>query len=94
VPTRTCPRCYAVQRPRPVCEYCGSPFPLTPREVAQVEGELAEVKRQESIRDSRREVGRARTFDELVALAQRRSYQWPTAWARKILAVRQASGRA
>ena len=78
---RTCPSCYAAFKPQPVCPVCGADCaPKAKRGMAQVDGELQELKR-ESVRQrieertkSRREQGQARTLQSLLALAKERGY--------------------
>lgn len=61
---RICPQCWAAQSSqRQTCVECDAQFPLKPREVAEVAGELVEIQR----RQARREQGRAQTLEELIA---------------------------
>jgi superfamily II DNA or RNA helicase len=86
---RICPKCFAAQAPGPsVCQFCGTAFNKTPREIQQAEGELQEVIRMAAKVAARKEVGRARTESELVALGQSRGYKNPQWWAQSILAAR------
>lgn len=89
VPVRICPKCFAAQRPgQATCRFCGATFTPSPREVKQQEGELVEVDRAAVQIQRRREVGMARSFDDLVALGRARNYKSPTMWAHHILAAR------
>lgn len=98
---RQCPRCYAVASiAADICKACGFQFVAIPREIEQVEGELEEVDdatMRSLAREARlKEQQRARTFDDLVALARLRGYKNPEKWARHVYASRQAkeAGRA
>ncbi|MEP2234036.1 MAG: DEAD/DEAH box helicase [Marinomonas sp.] len=82
VVTKTCPECLYVYRPAPRCPQCGHSAPVQAREIEVVEGELEEVKRQERVakKEARMEVGRAETFEELLAIEKERGYK--NGWAR------------
>jgi len=90
---RTCPSCYAAFKPQPVCPVCGADCaPKAKRGMAQVDGELQELRR-ESVRQRiaertshRREQGKARTLQQLLALAKERGYS--PGWAYKVHASR------
>ena len=57
------------------------------REIEQVEGTLEEVKRAEQVQ-KRREVGRARSLDDLIRVGRERGYKNPEFWARKVMSGR------
>ena len=90
---RTCPNCYAAFKPQPVCPVCGTDCaPKAKRGMAQVDGELQQLRR-ESVRQRiaertshRREQGKARTLQSLLALAKERGYS--PGWAYKVYASR------
>lgn len=90
VPVRQCEECFSVFRPRPACPQCGHAIQAKVREVEVVEGTLEEVKRTEAV-DKRREVGRAKSLDELIRIGAARGYKNPAFWARKVMAGRQAA---
>lgn len=88
---RTCPNCYRAFKTAPVCPFCGEEYPLTAwelkaheeielRRITAEEAEIMEQKRKEA----RREQGRARSFEELVAIGMARGYQNPAFWASKV----------
>jgi len=70
---RTCPQCYGVHRPHlRTCPYCGYVHPLDARIPAE-----ADIILQEQVRtkkEMRRAVGRARSVEELEAIARERGY--------------------
>jgi superfamily II DNA or RNA helicase len=69
---RVCHICAGAFKPGPQeCPYCNKPIRLTPREIKQREGELAEFERI----DKRREERSARTLTELVTIAKERGYK-------------------
>jgi superfamily II DNA or RNA helicase len=89
---RTCPSCFKVFKTAPVCPYCGTEYPLHPREIkAHQDIELARITAEEAERvaeakkKSRQEQGRAASFEELVALGKSRGYKNPAFWAAQIL---------
>lgn len=81
---RQCHACYAFHAPAPACPYCGEVYPVTAREIEEVDGVLQEVsrlERQEAMRakefaakDRRREEGRCQTLEDWQALAKQRGY--------------------
>lgn len=86
---RVCKACFAAQPSGTTkCLYCGYEFPVEAKQVEQVDGELAEIKRKEAVAAGRKEVGRARTLAELVAIGQKRGMTYPHGWARHILNAR------
>lgn len=71
IPVSICTLCFAAFRTAPVCPYCRAPRQLTPREIEQKEGELAEIRRHEETRARKIQVAMA-TRDEnpIIALAK------------------------
>ena len=84
---RTCPKCFAVQKPEPSCKFCGFIFEVQSRQVDQKEGELVEITANQIIAkaDSANEMWQAKTFEQLVALGIKRRYKSPTYWAKCIM---------
>ena len=79
---RTCEQCFAAFKPAPVCPVCGTPAKLSTREIQQRDGELQELARDAIARSRRRDVGRARTLPELLAVAAQRGYS--PGWAYRV----------
>lgn len=71
-PVRQCERCYFVHSPAPVCPNCGNVHPVKERKLQQQAGDLEELR--EVKRAKRQEVGRARTYHDLIAIAKERKY--------------------
>lgn len=88
VTVKQCDECFFVYRPAPKCPQCGHAPEVKAREIEQVEGVLEEVKRAAQVQ-KRREVGRARTLDDLIRVGRERGYKSPEFWARKVYAGRQ-----
>ena len=93
-----CPDClgeYFTAQYGRVCPYCGKERVLTPREIAQIEGEMREIeieeeKRKEALekKQKRVEIGRARTREQLEAVAAARGYK--KGWVDYIIKSREA----
>ncbi len=80
---RMCPECYGVfGAATRMCPYCGKQAPLTPREVEEVKADLVEADRALLQAAKRREVGRARSLEDLQRVAAMRGYK--PGWARHI----------
>lgn len=87
-PVRQCARCYFVHAPAPVCPSCGNVHPVKVKVLQQVEGDLAELT--EVKREKRKEVGRARTVEELRKIAEERGYK--IGWVYQQLRIKSARG--
>jgi superfamily II DNA or RNA helicase len=89
VPIRQCPKCYFVFEPQRCCPQCGFDMGKTPEELEKIEGELKEVIReQEAIQQiqKKREVGQAKTLQDLEKIALERGYK--KGWAHAIFTSR------
>ena len=87
IPIRICPACFsAIPSTANPCPECGHEVPAARRELVTVEGDLREMTGAELRRQERREVVRARTRDELEALARQRGYR--PGWVAHMLAAR------
>ena len=89
---RTCPKCFKVFKTAPVCPYCGTEYPLHPREIkAHQDIELARITAEEAEKleaarkAARREQGRAQTFEELLAIGRAKGYKNPAFWAAQVM---------
>lgn len=89
---RTCPKCFKVFKTAAVCPYCGTTYPLHPREVKAHENiELQRISAEEAAKaeaarkQKRMEVGRARSLPELIAIGKERGYKNPAAWAAMVM---------
>ena len=88
VAIRVCPSCYAVHRPAPYCPYCGHVHTVTREVPTEVQRDLAEVdvrkaaaEERLAIKLKRSEIGKARTIEELLRIAQDRGYKPGWAYA-------------
>ena len=89
---RSCPECYMTFPTAPICPFCGTEYPLHPREIqAKQDIELQRITAEEAERvaeakrKSRIEQGRANTFEELVRLGKQRGYKNPAFWAAQVM---------
>lgn len=90
VSVRLCPKCFGAMKPGVSrCIYCGYAFErespdMIPKHGA---GDLEEIKA--SRRENIREIGKCRTFEELVALGKSRGYRYPESWAKHVMQARE-----
>ena len=89
---RCCPECYMTFQTAPKCPFCGTEYPLHPREIkAHQDIELARITAEEAQmvaeakKKSRIEQGRAVTFEELIRLGKQRGYKNPAFWASQVM---------
>lgn len=89
---RSCPECFMTFKTAPVCPFCGTEYPLHPREIkAREEIELQRITAEESARveaekkKARQEQGRADSFEALVQLGKQRGYKNPAFWAAQVM---------
>lgn len=92
---RTCPECYMVFKTAPICPFCGTEYPLHPREIkAREEIELKRITAEEMARieaekkKARMEVGQCKTIEDLRKIQHERGYAprwiWQMARAKNI----------
>lgn len=96
VSVRVCPTCFAANRSGVYrCSSCGYEFPIAPRTVDQVDGELQEVTSVQRPQKKRRtQINPAGTLEALIELGRLRGYAKPVEWAQHIMAARQKAKRA
>jgi DNA repair protein RadD len=95
-PTKLCQNCFgSCPIAATACEHCGNPFELSPRELEHVDGMLREIDladlRASAVRATSRQefegvVARAKSLNELRAIAKAKGYHWK--WADHIWAAR------
>lgn len=88
---KQCPQCFLVFEPQQFCPGCGHDMGPKKREIEQVEGELhqvtAEMQAKANLkRERNREVGRAKTLEDLEKLAVQRGYK--KTWAKHVFNAR------
>lgn len=82
---RTCPDCYAVHRPAPICPKCGHVYKVNNRKVEQVEGELVQISKSHEAEEAAREQDLTRRFRVLMAVGKNRRYTHPDRWAFNVI---------
>ncbi len=89
---RSCPECFMTFKTAPICPFCGTEYPLHPREIkAHEEIELQRITAEETARveaemkKARQEQGRADSFEALVQLGKQRGYKNPAFWAAQVM---------
>lgn len=76
IKARQCPSCYAVHPVEPICPECGHVYEIkTRKDIKNVDGELEEIDYEEFRRQQKREVARAQTLEELIAIGKNRGYK-------------------
>lgn len=82
---RTCPECYAVHRPAPVCPKCGHVYQIQSRKIEQRDGDLVQVSRSHEAQEAAREADLTRRFNVLMAVGRNRRYKHPDQWAFNVI---------
>lgn len=83
---RQCMSCYSIYpATQTICPICGAVAQKTRAEIEQIEGELIEYTK----RSARIDQARAKTLEELIAVGRSKGYQYPEAWAKKIMKARE-----
>lgn len=84
VTLRVCPKCWAANKGGSlVCAECGYLWEVESRQVSEVDGELVEWITSKPPSPKRIEEWNAKSYEQLVALAMARGYQWPEQWAKR-----------
>lgn len=74
IQVRQCDKCMFCHVPASICPNCGYEYPIQSRDIEEVDGELEELKIAETKKQERMEVGKAKTYAELYAIANARGY--------------------
>lgn len=94
----TCPTCFGDHHPAPKCPYCNHVYEKSAggggRQIEEVEHELEEIDVDAIRRERQAEQRRARTLEDLIALATARGYRSPEKWAGHIWTARKSKERA
>ncbi len=91
LPLSTCPDCFCVHDAAPACPQCGHKYPEYERRVREVEGQLERLTAEKMAAErakiaARVAVGRAKTKEELTAIAEARGYK--QSWVRMMMRIR------
>jgi superfamily II DNA or RNA helicase len=90
VKVRQCPSCYAVHEPAGVCPICGHVYEPDRTAPKQIDGELQQITPEQALalkRQKAREVAKAKTLQELEAIAKARNYK--PGWAKHVFKSRE-----
>lgn len=90
IPVRSCPECFFSHRPSACCPNCNYEYPVMSREVEEIDGELSEIDQVAKRKELNKEVGMAKSLDDLIAIGYQRGYKNPGFWAKKIFQAREA----
>lgn len=80
---KQCPQCFAMHPPLPQCPQCQHVYTIEDITPPQIDGTLREIKPEDALAIQRirnKEVGQAKTYEELVAIGLKRGYK--PGWAR------------
>lgn len=79
---RQCPACYNVYRATlAACPKCNAAAQKSQREIEIIAGELQRIETQKLRMQNRRELGKARTLEDLIAFGLRQGMKRPAEWA-------------
>lgn len=82
---RTCPDCFAMHRPMPVCPGCGHVYKVFGRNIEQIDGELVQVSRSDEAQEAAKEQDLTRRFKVLTNIGRTRKYAHPERWAFNVI---------
>lgn len=86
---RSCPQCFAMHRPSPVCPKCGHVYKVASRKVQQIDGELVQISRADETQVTAHDF--AKQFQILTIVARKRHYQHPEKWAFNVICGKEAA---
>jgi len=88
---RTCTACFAMHKPSPTCPVCGYVYPVKPRVVKHVDGDLVMMAR-EGEKDITTDEGMLQNkFKVLISVGRKRGYKNPTLWAYNVICGQEAA---
>lgn len=82
---KQCPACFAMHKPLPACPICGHAYEVEDITPPEIDGTLREMKEEDKLnlrRIRNKEIGQAKTYDELAAIGNQRGYK--PGWARHV----------
>ena len=89
---RCCPECYMTFKTAPKCPFCGTDYPLHPKEIAvhnNIELQRITAEKMAQINEAKKaarvEQGRAASFEDLIKLGRQRGYKNPAFWAAQVM---------
>ena len=88
---RTCPGCFAMHPPMPICPKCGHVYKVKSRKIQHVDGELVQLSHAGEARAAMEEKDWKRRFDVLTAVGRKRGYKQPKQWAFNVICGQEAT---
>jgi superfamily II DNA or RNA helicase len=88
---RTCTACFAMHKPSPTCPVCGHVYPVKPRMVKHVDGDLVMMAREGEENVATPEGMLQNKFKVLTSVARKRGYKNPTHWAFNVICGQEAA---
>jgi superfamily II DNA or RNA helicase len=86
---KQCGECFYTGEPFSVCPNCGHQEQVKSRQIEERSGELIELSEEMLRRAKRKEQSKAKSLDDLIALATERGYKNPRSWAQHVYNGRQ-----
>lgn len=88
---RTCPDCFAMHPPVPICPKCGHVYKVKSRKIQHIDGELVQLSHAGEARAAMEERDWKRRFDVLTAVGRKRGYKQPKQWAFNVICGQEAT---
>lgn len=82
---RSCPSCFAMHRPSPVCPKCGHIYQVKSRKVEQRDGELVQISRADDAKRAAEVSDLERRYSILKNIGRNRGYSHPDKWAFNVI---------
>ena len=88
---RTCTACFAMHKPSPTCPVCDYVYPVKPRIVKQIDGDLVMTTRAGEQDMTTAEGMLQNKFKVLISVGRKRGYKNPTLWAYNVICGQEAA---
>jgi superfamily II DNA or RNA helicase len=88
---RTCTACFAMHKPSPTCPVCGYVYPVKPRMVKHIDGDLVVTSRDGEQDMTTAEGVLQNKFKVLTSVGRKRGYKNPTLWAYNVICGQEAA---
>ena len=88
---RTCTACFAMHKPSPTCPVCGHVYPVKPRMVKHIDGDLVVTSRDGEQDMTTAEGVLQNKFKVLTSVGRKRGYKNPTLWAYNVICGQEAA---
>ena len=88
---RTCPECYAMHKPSPICPKCDYVYRVMGRKIEQRDGELVQMTRTDDVKNEAQSKQMSQRFQFLVGIGRKRAYSSPEKWAFNVICGQEAA---